>query len=189
MALLAAALTCLVVPFVAHAEEPSADKELLAQDLELGAQAAPGMCGPPPRRYGMSVGVRGEVDVLGLGVNSVVIPAVSLGYTREKLGGALTVLVHSSPGLRAEGQFHPLTLGWVRPYARVGATAFFGERDARGETVFLGGVGGRGSLGVDVQLTPHLSAFVDVAYERFLTGGERYRSNSVLLSAGVSLFP
>ncbi len=165
------------------------DEELLAQELELGT-AAPAASGPPPRRHGLSVGLRGEVDALGLGVTTALAPAVSLGYTREKLGGVMTLLVQlPSPGLRAEGQFHPLTLGWVRPYARLGATAFFQELDAQGATTFLGGVSGRAALGLDVQWTSHLYAFTDVAYERFLTGGERYRPDALLFSVGVGLFP
>jgi hypothetical protein len=114
---------------------------------------------------------------------------MSLGYTREKLGGVLTVLVQPSPGLRAEGQWHPLTLGWVRPYARVGATAFFREMDAHGTLSFLGGVSGRAGLGMDVQWASRLYAFADGAYERFFTGGQRYKSQSVLLSVGMGWFP
>ncbi|QRK12259.1 autotransporter outer membrane beta-barrel domain-containing protein [Archangium violaceum] len=186
-----------------------ADKELLAQELDVRpvAPVAPGVSGPPPRRYGMSVGLRVEVDVLEVSMllgargedeedapesGSTILPitpAVSLGYTREKLGGALTLLVQPSPGLRAEGQFHPLTLGWVRPYARLGATAFFREKDAQGVYTFLGGVSGRGALGADVQLNSRMFVFADVAYERFFIGGDRYRSQSVLFSVGVGLFP
>jgi tetratricopeptide (TPR) repeat protein len=168
-----------------------ADEDLLAQEWEQ-SRSAPGAAagsGPPPRRYGMSVGVRGEVDVLGLAVTNAVTPSVSLGYTREKLGGAMTVVIQPSPALRAEGQWHPLTLGWVRPYARLGATAFFRELDAQGEPSFFGGASGRVALGLDVQWTSRLSAFADVAYERFFTGGERYKSQSVLISVGVGLFP
>ncbi|WP_047858729.1 hypothetical protein [Archangium gephyra] len=116
-------------------------------------------------------------------------PGVSLGYTQQQWGGVATVLVQPSPGLRAEGQFHPLTLGWVRPYARLGATAFFVEEDAQGATTFFGGVSGRAALGVDVQFTSRLFAFADVAYEHFLTSGDRYQPRSVLFSLGVGLFP
>ncbi|KFA93701.1 hypothetical protein [Archangium violaceum] len=183
-----------------------ADKTLLAQELEQNAAASktPRSAAPPPRRYGWSLGVRGELDVLEPILTSVqdteespselkftaaLSPAVSLGYNQQKWGGVATVLVQSAPGLRAEGQFHPLTLSWVRPYARLGATAFFAEKDAQGNTVPLGSVGGRAALGVDVQFTSRLSAFADVAYEHFFVTGERYRPQSVLISVGVGLFP
>ncbi len=157
------------------------DAQILAEELEDS--------GPPPRRQGWSVGVRGEVDVLGLSVTNSITPVVGVGYTREKTAGVLTVLVQPSPGLRAEGQYHPLTLGWVRPYVRLGATAFFREQDAQGAHTFFGGASGRAALGVDVQWNASMSAFADVAYEHFLVGGERYRTQSVLFSLGVSLFP
>lgn len=181
-----------------------ADKELLAKELEQNASAPKAPRAPPPRRYGWSLGVRGELDVLspiltsvseteenplGLEFTAALSPGVSLGYTQQKWGGVATLLVQNTPGLRAEGQFHPLTLGWVRPYARLGATAFFAEQDAQGETTFLGGVSGRAALGVDVQFTSHLYAFTDVAFEHFFTGGERYRHQSLLFSMGVGLFP
>ncbi|WNG59065.1 hypothetical protein F0U59_33305 [Archangium gephyra] len=184
-----------------------ADKTLLAQEMEQNAAASktPRSAAPPPRRYGLNLGVRGEMDVLGNYIPSTsdsdenldetqkltlaLAPGVSLGYTQQKWGGVATVLVQSAPGLRAEGQFHPLTLGWVRPYARLGATAFFAEKDAQGNTVPLGSVGGRAALGVDVQFTSRLSAFADVAYEHFFVTEERYRPQSVLISVGVGLFP
>jgi tetratricopeptide (TPR) repeat protein len=146
------------------------DAELLAEEQGLAR-------GPPPRRYRASVEVRGEVDVLN--VTNGFTTVWGLGYTGESRGGVLSVVVQSSPGLRAEGQYHPLTLAWVRPYARLGTTAFF----------LSGGVSGRAALGVDVKWSSHMSAFADVAYERFFTGGERYRSESVLFSLGVGLFP
>ena len=168
-----------------------ADKELLAQELEQSAAAAkaPKVSGPPPRRYGLSLSVRGEVDVLGLALSTSLAPAVSVGYTQQKLGGVATVVVQNAPGLRAEGQFHPFTFGWVRPYARLGATAFFAEQDDQGTTTFFGGVSGRAALGVDVQFNSRLFAFADVAYEHFPIGGVRYRPQSLLFSLGVGLFP
>ncbi|AKJ03147.1 hypothetical protein [Archangium gephyra] len=192
-----------------------ADKELLAKELDAVVPKAPVVRGPPPRRYGLSVDVRVEVDVLGIGLSSSEVdmlgigptsseeewlnagasfnvplaPAMSVGYTRERLGGVLTVLVQPAPGLRAEGQFHPLTLGWVRPYARLGATAFYGEKNTQGSTTFFGGVSARGALGIDVQWNSRMYAFADVAYDHFLYGGGSYRSQSLLLSVGVGLFP
>ncbi len=183
-----------------------ADKELLAKEMEQNAAASKGakVSGPPPRRYGWSLGVRGELDVLEPILTSVqdtegspselkfspaLSPGVSLGYTQQKWGGVATVLVQPTPGLRAEGQFHPLTFGWVRPYARLGATAFFAEQDAQGKTTFFGGMSGRAALGVDVQFTPRLFAFTDVAFERFFIGENRYRDRSVLFSLGVGFFP
>ena len=145
------------------------------------------MSDSPPWRHGLGVSVRGEVDVLG--INPSLIPAVSLGYTWQKMGGVATVLMQRQPGLRAEGQFHPFTLDWVRPYARLGATAFFGEKDAQGETTFLGGVGGRAALGAEMQFTSHLYAFADVAYEHFINRAVHYSTQSLLFSVGVSLFP
>jgi tetratricopeptide (TPR) repeat protein len=162
-----------------------ADEELLAEEIDPGAEPS----GPPPRRYGLSVGVRGEVDVLGLSTTTAVAPAVSVGYTWEQRGGTLTLLTQSSPGLRAEGQFHPFILGWVRPYAKAGTTAFFREKNAQGGYTFLGGISGRAALGVDVQWNSRMYAFVDVAYDRFFIGGERYKSQSLLFSIGVGLFP
>ncbi|AKJ05107.1 Branched-chain amino acid ABC transporter, amino acid-binding protein [Archangium gephyra] len=176
-----------------------ADKELLALDLEKAALASKAtMAVPPPRRHGLSLGVRGEVDVLGLGplssapldmLLSSSTPAVSLCYTQQELGGALSVLVQPSPGLRAEVQFHPVTMGWMRPYARLGATTFFAESDVRGGLSFFGGASGRGALGVDVQFNSRMYFFADIAYERFFTTGERYKLDSVLFSVGVGLFP
>ena len=162
-----------------------ADEELLAEELDPGL----GPSGPPPRRYGLSVGVRGEVDVLGLSTTLATTPAVSVGYTWEQQGGLLTLLAQSSPGLRAEGQYHPFILGWARPYAKVGTTAFFLEKNAQGGSTFLGGVSGRAALGVDLQFNSSMYAFADVAYERFFIGGERYKAQSVLFSIGVGLFP
>jgi outer membrane protein W len=90
--------------------------------------------------------------------------------------------------------YHPLNLGWVRPYAGVGATAFFLEKTAdevtaEEKTTFFGGVSGRGVLGVDVQWNSRMFVFADVAYERFLNRTERYRTQSLLFSIGVGLFP
>ncbi|HEX8539240.1 MAG TPA: hypothetical protein VF664_17370 [Cystobacter sp.] len=170
-----------------------ADKELLAKELEQNSgPRGPVEPRPPPRRYGWSVSVRGEADLLGLELIPTVYPfapAVSVGYSREKLGGVLTGLVQPAPGLRVEGQFHPLTLGWVRPYARLGTTVCFGEQDEQKEPHFMGGVSGRGALGVDVQWNSRMFAFADVAYERFFTGRSPYTSQSVLVSVGVGLFP
>ena len=158
------------------------DEELLAEELEPS--------GPPPRSHGLSVGVGGEVDVLGLSTTTAVAPAVSLGYTWEQHGGVLTLLTQSSPGLRAEGQFHPFLLGWIRPYAKAGTTAFFREKNAQGDGYdFVGGVSGRVALGLDLQWSSSMFAFADVAYERFFIGGERYKSQSVLFSIGAGLFP
>ncbi|MCP3064821.1 hypothetical protein LXT21_39225 [Myxococcus sp. K38C18041901] len=161
-------------------EEPRPD--------ELDPAAEPS--GPPPRRSGLLVGLRGEVDVLGLSTTLAVTPAVSLGYTRGQFGAAVTVLTQTSPGLRLEGQAHPFNLGWIRPYARLGTTAFFLEKSTQGDTTrFMGGASGRAVLGLDVQWNEDMSAFVDVAYERFFSGGERFESQSLLLSLGAALFP
>jgi hypothetical protein len=166
-----------------------ANEEVLAAELEPEPGVPVAASSRPPRRQGLSVAVRGEVDVLGQGLTSAVTPVVGLGYSQERLGGAVSVLAQSSPGLRAEGLFHPLALGGVRPYVGLGTTAFFRERDAQGATTFLGGVSARGVLGLNMQWTSRLYAFADVAYERFFTGGVHYGSQSVLLSAGVGLFP
>lgn len=146
--------------------------------------------GPPPRRYGLSTALHGEVDALGLSVTKAIAPAVSVAYTQEKQGAVATVLVQPSPGLRVEGQYHPILLRWVRPYVGLGATTFFYEKDAQDVSHPFGGVGARGSLGFDVQWNNRMYAFADVAYEHFfITGGERYRSQSVLFSLGVGVFP
>jgi hypothetical protein len=164
------------------------DEELLKAELEQDdGPVEPS--GPPPRALGLNLAVRGEVDVLGLGVTKAVTPVVSLGYTKESLEGVGSVLVQPSPGIRAEGRYHPLTLGWVRPYAGLGTTTFFGEKNAQGETTFFGGMSGRAVLGLDVQWNSRMFAFADVTYEHFLMGSERYRSQSVLFSIGVGLFP
>lgn len=164
-----------------------ADEELLAEELEPASEPS----GPPPRRYGLSVGVRGEVDVLGLNTTASAAPAVSVGYTWEQQGAVLTLLAQPpSPGLRAEGQLHPFILGWVRPYAKVGATAFFHEENAQGDAyTFFGGVSGRVALGVDLQWNSRMFAYADVAYERFLPGESRFKTQSLLFSIGVGLFP
>ncbi len=163
----------------------------LPTDAELLAEEQGPILGPPARRQGLSASVRGELDALGLnlGFNKAVTPAVSLGYTREKLGGDVTVLVQPAPGLRAEGQYHPLTLGWVRPYAGLGATTFFYEQNTQGVTRLFGGVSGRVTLGVDVQWNKNMYAFAGASYEYFFTGGDRYRSQSAVFSLGVGVFP
>lgn len=162
----------------------------LPTDAELLAEELGPVLGPPPRRQGLSVSVRGEVDALGLSVTKAIAPAVGLGYTREKLGGELTLLVQPpAPGLRVEGQYHPLTLGWVRPYAGLGATLFFHEEDVQGGRPFFGGVGGRVTLGADVQWNSRMYGFAGVAYEYFLASDDRYRSQSALFSLGVGVFP
>ncbi|WP_157232391.1 OmpW family outer membrane protein [Hyalangium minutum] len=161
----------------------------LALEEEPDEADAPVVTGPPERRMGLSLSVRGEVDVPGLGVTRSISSVVGLGYTKERMGGLVGVLVQPTPGLRAEWQYHPINLGWVRPYAGVGATAFFLEENAEGTNTVFGGVSGRGVLGVDVQWNSRMFVFADVAYERFFTGGERYRSEAVLFSIGVGLFP
>jgi tetratricopeptide (TPR) repeat protein len=164
----------------------------LPADLALEEEEDPNaavVTGPPERQLGLSTSVRGEVDVLGLSVTTPIASVVQLGYTRERTAGALGLLVQKSPGLRAEGLYHPINLGWVRPYAGVGATAFFLEKNAEDQTTFFGGVSGRGVLGVDVQWNSRMFVFADVAYERFLNRTERYRTQSLLFSIGVGLFP
>lgn len=157
--------------------------------LEEEEEDASEVTGPPERRLGLSTSVRGEVDVLGLSVTKSIASVVQFGYTRERTGAALGLLVQKSPGLRAEARYHPLNLGWVRPYAGVGASAFFLEQNSDGKTTFFGGVSGRGVLGVDVQWNSRMFVFADVAYEHFVTGTERYRTQSLLFSIGVGLFP
>lgn len=161
------------------------DAELLAEEylLETG--------GPPPRPQGWSVSLRAEGDVAWVGTSSVLPPAaaVSVGYSGESLGGAVTVLVQSMPGLRAEGRYHPLTLGWVRPYAGLGATALFLGQDGLRNTAPFGGVSGRVVLGADVQFTARMNAFLEVGYERFLGGPDRYGADAALVSIGVGWFP
>ncbi|MBN9684344.1 MULTISPECIES: hypothetical protein [unclassified Corallococcus] len=145
---------------------------------------------PPPRRLGLSVSLRGEVDVLGLGTAFTGTPAVGVNYSWEREGCALTLLTQASPGLRAEVQFHPLLMGWVRPYARAGTTAFFRVRNEQGDGhTFLGGMSGRVAAGLDWQWSSRMYAFSEVAYERFVIGSDRYRPDSVLFSLGVGLFP
>lgn len=170
---------CFLVPSSAHAATPG----------DANPQSSTEYASSPPKQYGMSVGVRCEVDVLGFDATSSFTPAVSLGYTQKNLGGVLTVLMQSSPGVRLEGQYHPFTLGWVRPYARLGTTAFFREQGAQGERTFLGGVSGRGGIGLDLRCFSRASVFADAAYERFFTGSQRYRSQSALFSVGVNWFP
>lgn len=157
--------------------------------LEEEEEDVPLVTGPPERRLGPSVSVRGEVDVLGLKVNKAISSVVGLGYTQERMGGSVGLLVQTSPGLRLEGRYHPLNLGWVRPYAGVGASAFFLEENAEGKKTFFGGVSGRGVLGVDVQWNSRMFAFADVAYEHFAIGTNRYRTQALLFSIGVGAFP
>ena len=164
----------------------------LPADLALEEEEDPNAAvvkGPPERRLGLSTSVRGEVDVLGLSVNTPIASVVQLGYTRERTGGTLGLLVQQSPGLRAEALYHPINLGWVRPYAGVGASAFFLEENAEKEKLFFGGISGRGVLGVDVQWNSRMFAFADVAYEHFINSADPYRKQSLLFSIGVGLFP
>ncbi|WP_044198152.1 hypothetical protein [Hyalangium minutum] len=156
-------------------------------ELETPAVAREEAADGSPRQLGWSMNIRGEVDVLGLGVTTTVTPVVSIGYTQERVGGLLGVVVQSSPGLRAEARFHLSTQGGLRPYAGLGTTAFFHELNAQRTPTFFGGVSGRGVLGVEVQWTSRLYGFADVAYERFLRRKELYRSDSVLFSIGVGL--
>ncbi|WP_224366230.1 hypothetical protein [Hyalangium versicolor] len=171
-----------------------ADEQLLAEELEAIPEVrvitAPAVTGPPPRRYGLSLGIHSEVDALGFGVmKAPVTPVVGVSYAREREAGVLSVLVQPSPGFRAEGQYHPFLLGWVRPYARLGATALFREQDDQGHYALFGGISARAALGADVQWNARMYAFADIAYERFVISGERYGTQCLLVSLGVGLFP
>lgn len=163
-------------------EDLEPDAPVVAQDEAEGVS---------PRRLGWSMNIRGEVDVLGSGLDlpSAITPVVGIGYTQQSLAGLLGILVQASPGLRTEARFHFGTQSGMRPYVGLGATAFFRELSPQGTSTFFGSVSGRGVLGISVQWTSRLYAFADVAYERFLRRGDLYRSDAVLLSMGVGLFP
>jgi hypothetical protein len=183
------ALLCLIsVTAFASTPHPNIPEEALEPDGPVAARDAANIL---PRQLGWNMSLRGEVDVLGNGLNllSAVAPVVGIGYSGERLGGLLGVLVQASPGLRAEGRFQLSPPGGLRPYVGLGTTAFFRERTREGAPTFFSSFSGRGVLGVEVQCTSRLYGFADIAYERFLRRGDLYRSDAVLLSMGVGLFP
>ena len=183
------ALLCLLsVTASASTPNPNIPEEALEPDAPV---AASGEGSVLPSQQGWNLSLRGEVDVLASErpLLSAVAPVVGIGYSRERVGGLLGILVQSSPALRAEARFHLSPPSGLRPYVGLGATAFFRERNRDGTSTFFGGVSGRGVLGVEAQMTSRLYGFADVAYERFLRHGDLYRANAVLLSMGVGLFP
>lgn len=183
------ALLCLI-SVTASASPRNAHRPEGAQETDAPVAARGEEC-VIPNALGWNVSLRGEVDMLGSGLNqlSAATPVVALGYTRKHVGVLLGVLVQASPGLRAEARFHPSGQGGLRPYLGVGATTFFREQTREGTPTFFGGVSGRGVLGVETRLTSRLYGFADLAYERLLKREELYRANAVLFSVGVGLFP
>lgn len=182
-------LLCLIsVTAFASPPHPNIPEEALEPDAPVAAR---GEANVLPNQQGWNMSLRGEVDVLGRGLDllSAIAPVVGIGYSRARVGGLLGVLVQSSPALRAEARFQLSPPGGLRPYVGLGTTAFFRERNRDGTTTFFGGVSGRGVLGVEAQMTSRLYGFADIAYERFLRRGDLYRADAVLLSMGVGLFP
>jgi tetratricopeptide (TPR) repeat protein len=158
----------------------SAGEEILAEELEpefVTPSATPTLVAVPPAwGQGLTVVFNGAV-----GTNEYYIStSTGLGYTWEALGGAMIgVLALDSLGLRAEGQLHPLTLGRVRPYAGVGATAYSNGRASM-----------QGALGMQVRLTPRMYGFAGVTFEHTLTDEKNTRLSKLrLLSVGLGMFP
>jgi hypothetical protein len=143
----------------------------------------------PPERAAQStwglrqVGLRGEVEMLRPNfVPALTVeigPPLAVKHDELRLGGALTVLIQPSPGVRAEARlFLPFSLdlpaiGLLQPHALLGATTFVPTLT----------VGARAGLGAGLQMGP-VQIFADAAYERFLNPAPGYRSDALLLSVG-----
>jgi hypothetical protein len=118
---------------------------------------------------GFTVGVRGDADVLAGGIA----PGVFAELSGRYVGGALTIIATTAPGVRLEVRGYPLTTRYVRPYVALGGA------------VFSTGVGIHGGAGVAVRLG-HFQLSADAAYERFVadfTPG--YSPNAVVLGLGL----
>ena len=113
-------------------------------------------------------GVRGDADVLGVGV----LPGITAELSGKRFGGAITVLARNLPGVRLEGRFFPFELGRVRPFVAVGSTAF------------NTGISARGALGAELRLG-NLRIFGDVAFERFLNPDQGRLPNAALVGVGL----
>lgn len=118
---------------------------------------------------GFVVGLRGDADVIGLGV----VPAVSAEVSSSLIGGALTVIAGPNPGVRLEGRFYPLSFKSVRPFVSVGGTAL------------STGVAARGGAGAAVRFG-QFQVSADAAYEQYLVDFEPgFASNAVMLGVGL----
>jgi hypothetical protein len=123
----------------------------------------------PERGFGgFMLGVRGDADVLGLGVA----PSITAEFSGRYFGGALTVIAKALPGVRLEGRFYPFRAGRFRPYIAAGGTGF------------TTGVSVRGALGLTVRFG-QIHVFADAAYERYLYSQVGYSQNAVVIGAGV----
>ncbi len=117
---------------------------------------------------GFVVGLRGDVDLYGLGA----LPGVTAEWSSRWFGVSLTVLARNLPGARLEGRFYPVIVGPVRPFIGAGTTAF------------LTGVAVRGSAGVAVRVW-RLQLGVDGAFEYFVNGEQRFRPIAALIGVDV----
>ncbi len=102
------------------------------------------------------------------------IASITRDYVKA-LEGTKTQLLDTrktTPGLRLEARFYPLTFEQVRPFL------------AAGTTVFSTGIGVRGAAGASVRFG-RLQLCVDAAYERYLTDFlVGYSANAVLVGLG-----
>jgi hypothetical protein len=121
----------------------------------------------PARDGSVGLALRGEAELLG----RTLTPAVSGELVHGHFGGAATLLVQPSPGVRVEGRYFLGERAW-RPYVSLGITAF------------LPAVGARAAAGVDVRLGAfHL--FADGAYEHWFDRRSVFAPRAVLISAGI----
>ncbi|HEX5752830.1 MAG TPA: kelch repeat-containing protein [Archangium sp.] len=157
-----------------------------AQAVSEPSSTQPAAQEPPARPWSLMVGLRGEAEV----VRFAVVPSLMAELAQAPMegagsgfGGALTVVLQSSPVLRAEGRLYPYdiqgaSLGWIRPHVLLGVTALVPE----------GSVGGRAGVGVGLQ-TGAFRLFADVAYERFLNATAGRQSDALLFSLGAGWSP
>ena len=118
---------------------------------------------------GVTVGLRGDADVLAGGVA----PGVFAELAGKYLGGVLTVIATATPGARLELRAYPFTTRVVRPYIGVGAT------------VLSTGVGLHGGAGAAIRFGS-LQLVLDAAYERFVADFKPgYSKNAVVLGLGL----
>ncbi len=118
---------------------------------------------------GIVVGVRADADVMARGIA----PAISAELSSRFIGGALTVLITPTPGVRLEVRGYPITFKTVRPYLSAGTT------------IFTTGLGVRGAAGAAVRFG-RLMLTADAAYERYLASFRPgYSANAVVLGLGL----
>ncbi|MBL8922400.1 MAG: hypothetical protein JNJ54_26345 [Myxococcaceae bacterium] len=154
---------------------PGALRELIERDTAVRIERpAPAPDGVPA--VSVVAGLRGELEVLGLGIAPAAFVTVRFGM----IAGAAALIAVPSFAARLEARLVPLSPGRWNPYAALGATFFV-------KPEYLGAAGAtlapRGAVGLGVALGPvELSA--DAALEYGLFAPASYRPLAVVLGLG-----